>query len=209
MPSRIDILRHILREHRTLQLDPQELHMNAVTRAGFAEESGIKPQTPKDTRSLANRLWSHQSPPETILEFDGLRVVDNPKIEGGAIIIRPAHLMGDPAWLDNITFRREEASQEAQQPRMPASGTPWHDQCAKEASEALQGEQDALIGLSDGGGVNCTTVLMKAFDGLDKVQDVVILRFMRGGDIELCSTLDKLRIIGGLQVAMGYVMRND
>lgn len=183
--------------------------MNAVTRAGFAEEAGIKPQTPKDTRSLANRLWSHQGPPETVLEFDGLRVVDNPKIEGGAIIIRPAHLMGDPAWLDNITFRREEATQEPQQPRMPASGTPWNDQCAQKASDALQGEQDTLKGLSDGGGVNPTTVLFKACEGLDNVKDVIVLRFFRNGDIDFCSTFDKYGVIGGIQAALQYVANGN
>jgi hypothetical protein len=206
MPSRVDILRSIIHHHRTLGIAPSELHMNAVTRAGFAEEAGIKPQTPKDTRSLANRLWSHQAPPETVLEFDGLRVVDNPKIEGGAIIIRPAQLMGDPDWLSNVTFRREEAVQEAQQPCMPASGTPWHGEVDVNPSEVMQ---DALKGLGDGGGITPTTVLFKAVEGLDNVKDVVVLRFFRNGDIDFASTFDRYGVIGGLQAALQYVANGN
>ena len=55
--------------------------------------------------------------------------------------------------------------------------TPWH-QPPQEAPEAAPTVPDGPVtarSLSDGGGVNPSTVLMAAMDGLDGVEDVVVV----------------------------------
>lgn len=217
MPNRVEIVRSLIAQQRAAGISPIEMHMCAATRKEFAEEAGIKPARPDDSRSLWERMRVPNGAPEAVLSFEGVRLVDNEAIAGSGILLRPLQLMGDPEWLQTIQWASAQARLKAQadQGRTEADGaTPWHQReplpTPLSTREAIEGDQiDVLSVLTDGGGVNPTTVLLRAMDGLDKIEDVVVLRFYRGGSIDLCSTMKKYAVIGALQAALGHVANRD
>lgn len=200
MTHRHQALRNMIAQQRAAGLNPQELHLNAATRDEFVRETGIKPKAKPDTRSTLDRALGRGTPPETVLAFEDVPLVTNEEIPGAAIILRPQQLMGDPLWLRNVQFRREG------QPRLPADGsTPWMQPTPDNPQE---GDETSPEALARGGGVNPTTCLFKAYENLDRVQDIVVLRFFKNGDIDMTSTFNRYGIVGGLQAALGYVMNN-
>lgn len=203
MPSRVEILRQILQQHRSVGLAPAELHMSVHTVSGFVAEANLQPIVPPDNRPLISRLRAPNSGPAPRYEFEKVPIVANPAIEGQAIIIRPAQMMQDPDWIDHIKFRSIETAQAQQQ---ASQSTPWH----QKVEEGPQSSDDAsLDALTRGAGVNCTSVLMKACEGLDSIKDVVVLRFYKNRSIDLCSTMNHFGVVGALQKALGYVMNSD
>lgn len=201
--DRVATMHALIAQQRSLGLNPQEIHCNAETRRDFAHEAGLVSKPAPDPRSPMARLMGLGTPPEAILEFDGVRLVTNEEIPGAAIILRPQQLMGDPAWLSRVKFRPE-------QPKPPADGsTPWFQR--SEVSEPQQESTDGPVtaeSLADGAGINPSSVLFTAFDDIEKVKDVVVLRFHKNGDVSLCATIDRMAIVGALQMAMGYVLGN-
>lgn len=209
MPNRVEIVRSLIAQQRAAGISPIEMHMCAQTRKEFAEEAGIKPARPDDPRSLWERMTVPNGAPEAVLSFEGVRLVDNEAIAGSGILLRPLQLMGDESWLSTINWASTQARLSAQgdQQRSDDSGsTPWH---LREPVAGTSTPGDVLEDLTQGGGVNPTTVLMKAFDGLDKIEDVVVLRFYKGGSIDLCSTMRKYAVIGALQAALGHVANGE
>jgi len=203
MPSRVEILRSILAQHRNMGLMPAELHANVATVSSFVAEANLRPIVPPDNRSLLSRLGRAQEAPAPIYEFENCRLVPNPRIPGQAIIVRPRQLMDDPDWIDHIKFQNAQTAQERP---IDLTATPWH----QKVEEVAQGGDDtSLDALTRGAGVNCTSVLMKAMDDLDKIEDVVVLRFYRNKSIDLCSTLNHFGVVGALQKALGHVMNSD
>lgn len=209
MPNRPEIIRHLIAQQRAAGINPVEIHMNAQTRKEFAAESEIKPEEAPDRRSLLSRIRDPHIPTAAILRFEGVRIVDNEAIAGGGMLLRPMQLMGDPDWLETIQWATTQAKLKAhaEQQASEADGdTSWHQ---REPVGEASVSGDVLSDLAQGGGVNPTTVLMRAFDGLDKIEDVVVLRFYKGGSIDLCSSMKKYAVIGALQAALGYVANRD
>jgi hypothetical protein len=214
MLNRIEVLRHLIAQQRSVGLAPVELHANRGTIDGFILEARLLPIVPPDTRSLIARIRRPEAGPGPQYEFEGLKLVCNPQIPGGAIILRPAMLMEDPGWLSHIQFKESpEMPQNDEQgglQRLPADGsTPWQQKTPKGQDEALGSEEGALAQLSKAGGITPTDCVMKAMDGIEGVKDIIVLRFRKGGDVEMSSTMDRMKVVGALQLAMGYALRQD
>ena len=203
MPSRVEILRSILAQHRNMGMLPVELHANVATISSFVAEANLRPIVPPDNRSLLSRLGRAQEAPAPVYEFENCRLVPNPRIPGQAIIVRPRQLMDDPDWIDHIKFQNAQTAQER-----PAdlTTTPWH-QKVEEGPHGV--EETTPEALSRGGGVNPTTVLLKAMDDLDKIEDVIVLRFYRNKNVDCCSTFNHYGVVGAMQKALGYIMNSD
>lgn len=209
MPNRPDLIRHLIAQQRAAGIMPGEIHMNAETRRQFALEANLKPEMPPDHRSLLTRLRSPRDASEGVLRFEGVLLVDNEAIADSGMLLRPTQLMGDDRWLDTIQWATTQAKLKAhaEQQASEADGdTSWH---RREPVGEASVSGDVLSDLAQGGGVNPTTVLCKAMDGLDKVEDVIVLRFYKGGGIDLCSSLKRYAVIGALQDALGHVARGE
>lgn len=211
MHNRPQIIRDLIARQRAAGQSPVEIHMNAQTRAEFAAEAGIKPEPSPDYRSLLSRLTSPRNAPAVILRFDGVLLVDNEAIADSGMLLRPVQLMGDPEWLKTIKWAEQSlrmAHKAKEESEEDEGDAPWHQR----SSDAAQRPADAAItadDISQGSGVNVSSVLMKAFDGLDKIEDVIVLRFYKGGAIDLCSTLKRYAVIGAMQDALGHVARRE
>ena len=213
--SRIITLQGLIQQQRQIGLNPVELHANRATLDSFIDEAKLLPFVPQDTRSLIARIRRPEAGPGPQYEFEGVKLVANPKIPGQAIILRPEILMGDPEWLENhVRFGESPAqAQNGEQVGLqclPKDGsTPW----LRKQPNAPQGQQEAagdpVQQLQSEGGADCTSILIKAMEGLDSVQDVVVMRFHKSGDVSMCSTMDRMRVMGALQLAMAYAMRQD
>ena len=213
--NRIASLQGLIHRQRQIGLNPIELHANRTTLDSFIDEAKLRPFVPQDTRSLLARIRRPEAGPGPQYEFEGVKLVANPKIPGQAIILRPAILMGDPEWLEHhVRFGETPAQpQNGEQgglQRLPADGsTPW----LRKQPNAPQGPQEAagdpVQQLQSEGGADCTSILIKAMEGMDSVQDVVVMRFHKNSDVTMCSTMDRMRVVGALQLAMGYVLRQD
>lgn len=210
MSTRVTILRDLIHQHRSAGILPQEIHMCEKTRKEFVQEAAIKPERVADTRSFIQRALTPKITQEVVLRFEGVLLVTNPAIGEGGMLLRPLQLMRDPNWLDTIQWAQHEAkitAAKGQESELQGSGdTPWHQRVAIDQASPTGG---IMADLTDGGGVNPTTVLLKAMDGLDKIEDVVVLRFYKGGAIDLCATMNKYGVVGALQAAIGHVMNGD
>jgi len=212
--NRPQTLRFLIKQQRIIGLAPQELHANIGTIDGFILEAGLRPVVPPDTRSLIDRIRRPKSGPVPQYEFDGLKLVCNPQIPGGAIILRPAMLMGDPDWLGHVQFKESpEIPQNDEQgglQRLPADGsTPWLTKGQNTPQPPQEAAGDPVQQLQQECGADCTSILIKAMEGMDSVDDVVVMRFHKSGDVSMCSSMDKFRIIGALQMGMAYAMRHN
>jgi hypothetical protein len=214
MAKRSAFLKQLIAQQRALNLAPCELHMSATTRDDFSRE--IAQEMP-DRRSLFDRIRNVPAPPYKCEIFEGLRVVENEMLQGSAIVLRPMQLMNDPWWLQRILFQdqtgqqsspmRPQAAQGGRPVPLPADGsTPWHQRVQEAPQTPSEDDPVTVDSLADGGGVNPTTCILKALDGLDGVEDVVVVRFHRNRDVSLCSTLDRHGVAGALQKALGYAL---
>jgi len=213
--SRITALQRLIHQQRQIGLNPIELHANRTTLDSFIEEAHLCPFVPQDTRSLLARIRRPEAGPGPQYEFEGVKLVANPKIPSQAIILRPEILMSDPEWLEHhIRFGETPAQpQNGEQgglQRLPADGsTPWLRKQPNAPQPQQEAAGDPVQQLQSEGGADCTSILIKAMEGLDSVQDVVVMRFHKSGDVSMCSSMDKFRIIGALQMGMAYAMRQD
>lgn len=213
MPSRVDFLHALISAHRAQGIQPAELHANRDTLNSFASEAKLTPVVQPDTRSPFERVVNRKAAPSPCLMFDGCKLVINERISGPAILIRPAMLMGDEGWLNKVMFHPHAKGPHGEQLIMPEGAeTPWH-QPADQAIAGVEGASPAPEGtmqaLQQAGGASCTDVLVKAMEGMDKVEHVVVLRFYKNRDIDICSTMDRYAIEGGLRKAMMYVLGGD
>ena len=209
MSHRVDVLHQIISHHRQHGINPSELHANKPTLDSFACEAKLEPVVPPDTRSPLDVMFNRKTPPAPCLVFDGCKLVVNNRIVGQAILIRPAALMHDDDWLNKIQMHPAARGPEGEQLIMPeGEETPWIEKVEpQEASAAPDGEVDVLAELNRGGNskVTPTDILMKAAEGMDKVEHIVVLRFYKNGDVDMSSTLDRYGIHGGLIKALQYV----
>jgi hypothetical protein len=213
--NRIASLQGLIQQQRQIGLNPVELHANRATLDSFIDEAKLRPFVPQDTRSLLARIRRPEAGPGPQYEFEGVKLVANPKIPGQAIILRPAILMGDPEWLEHhIRFGEAPTQpQDGEQgglQRLPEDGsTPWLQKQPNAPQPPQEAAGDPVQQLQSEGGADCTSILIKAMEGLDSVQDVVVMRFHKNSDVTMCSTMDRMRVVGALQLAMGYVLRQD
>lgn len=211
MSKRVEAVRQIIHSQRSAGILPQELHMHPKTRMEFAQEAEIKPERPHDSRFTLQRLMDPSGGPEPVLRFENILVVDNELMTPGGILLRPLQLMHDPNWLATIQWAAAETRLTAQAQQdgvpQPQDGTPWHQR----SPDAVQKQDGAITpeDISAGGGVNPTTVLLKAMDDLDRIEDVIVLRFYRNKSIDICSTLNQYGVVGAMQKALGHVMNGD
>ena len=213
--SRIITLQGLIQQQRQIGLNPVELHANRATLDSFIDEAKLRPFVPQDTRSLLARIRRPEAGPGPQYEFEGVKLVANPKIPGQAIILRPAILMEDPDWVEHH-IRFGECPAQAQNgeqgglQRLPADGsTPWLRKQPNAPQPQQEAAGDPVQQLQSEGGADCTSILIKAMEGMDSVQDVVVMRFHKNSDVTMCSTMDRMRVVGALQLAMGYVLRQD
>jgi len=214
MPSRPQIMHAIIAQQRHAGITPMEIHANKATVDEFATEANLQPVVPEDTRSPMQRLLKSKEAPSPCLVFDGCRLVVNPRIVGPALLIRPSALMGDEEWLNKIQFHPGAKGPQGQQLIMPeGEETPWQQPAeqpiAGVAGSAQEEPEGTLAALTRAGGVTPTDVLMKAAEGMDRVEDVLVIRFHRGGDVDLCASMDRMKVMGALQMAMAYVARGE
>lgn len=212
MHNRPQIIRDLIARQRAAGQSPVEIHMNAQTRREFAAEAGIKPEPSPDYRSLLSRLTSPRNAPAVILRFDGVLLVDNEAIADSGMLLRPIQLMDDPDWLKTIKWAEQQGRLTADRLRDvldEEDGTPPWPQRAADVSVPHPDAGITASDLAQGGGVNPTTCLFKAYEGLDKVADVVILRFYKNGDIDMTSTFNKYAVVGSLQAALNHIVNGE
>jgi hypothetical protein len=213
MSHRVNTLHAIISYHRQQGISPVELHANKHTLDSFATEANLIPIVPPDTRSPLDVMFNRKTPPAACLVFDGCKLVVNPRIVGQAILIRPAALMHDDDWLNKIQMHPAARGPQGEQLIMPeGQETPWLERIepqeqAGQASPEPDAEVDVLAELNRGGSykVTPTDVLMKAAEGMDKVEHVIVMRFFHNGDVDMASTLDRYGVQGGLMKAIQYV----
>ncbi len=209
MSIRVNIMHTLIAQHRTMGINPQEIHANKPTVDSFAAEAELKPVVPPDKRSPIDRLLNRGEEPAPCLVFDGCKLVVNPRIAGEALLIRPAILMSDPDWLNKIQMHPAARGPQGQQLIMPeGQETPWMERIMprEPAAPAPEGTMEAL---AQAGGITCTDVIIKAMEGMDKIEHVLVVRYYRNGDVDMSSTLDKLGIQGGLMKALNYVQGRE
>jgi hypothetical protein len=191
--NRVTFLRNLIAQHRQIGLSPIELHMSSTTADDFSRD--VDENTP-DNRSVLDKMRHPKREAKRLEAFEGLRIITNETLEGSVIIVRPLQSMGDPDWLSHVHLNR--------------AGAPAKPESVQEAAKQREApaEPDMLAQLTHNAGINPSTVLIKAMEDLDKVEDVIVLRFYRGGSIDLCSTYNKYAVIGALQASLGYVANN-
>lgn len=204
-PNTIDAIRLMLQSQKIHGIVPAEIHMNRITRDSLLT-------TTRSTQSFFGRMLR---PIIRGGKFDGVPLVENSDVPNGVYLVRTAEMMYDPEWARKIQWQvaQQVAPAPQKQPALPPVGTPWHQSLPQPVDEALEGKA------VDGGGVlrelsktdtaNPTSIIMKALDGIDNVQNVVVLRFYKNGDIDMASSLDRYGVVGGLQAALGYVARGE
>lgn len=211
MSIRVAVMHSLISQQRQLNLSPTEIHANKPTLDSFATEANLVPIVPLDTRSPIDRMMNRKPAPAACLLFDGCKLVVNPRILGQAILIRPAALMHDDEWLNKIQMHPGARGPQGQQLIMPeGEETPWMEKIEPQgnaAAPAPDAEVDVLAELNRGGNskVTPTDILMKAAEGMDKVEHVIVMRFYKNGDVDMSSSLDRYGIQGGLMKAMQYV----
>jgi hypothetical protein len=193
-------IREVIRMQRSMGLEPQELHMRPETFLKFIRDAALKPTVKPDNRSVLAKMVHPRMVPEPVYKFDDVTLVANEQIPGASMILRPPQLMHDPEWLKYIVFGRP-----VEQPQLPADGsTPWHKRV--EQGEAQSGgDVDVLEALTSGNGITPSSVVMEAMKGIEKVQNIVVLRFKKTGDVDVCATFDRHALIGALHDAIMYV----
>lgn len=203
--NRVKFLRSLIQQHRTMGLSPAELHMNSTTADDFSREVG---ETTADTRSIVNRMRHTRPAVKRLEEFEGVRLIANDKIEGTLIIVRPLQAMGDPDWLASIHRSHPDGTQ-AQRAMLGSQSAHAFEQKRADSEPADVQKPDTILSqLTENSGINPSTVLIKAMENLDKVQDVIVLRFYKGGSIDMASTMNRFGVIGALQASLGYVANN-
>lgn len=225
MTLREAAMHQLVAHHRQLGINPVEIHARKAMIDDFCRECNLVPTVPPDKRSMVARIRFPKDGPKPRLEFDALELVVNPDVPEPMMILRPQSMMGDPSWLSRVHFgtrppgaggieapgglgdaQQALASQKAAQ---DASGLPeWHERVPRTSADAQEDNSDVLAQLSRAGGITPTDVVMKSLDGIDGVKDIVVLRFRKNGDVEMTATMDRMAIMGALQLAMGYVMRD-
>jgi len=168
---------------------PAEIHASKPT------IDAIKETLPpvRDMRSPLQRMIHTAPTPTGQLRILQLPVVENSKVIDGVIALRMDVAMGDPNWLDETM-------------NFQGGDVPW-----LERTESTQVESDdaapTLSSLaSSSGRASASDVLMKAFDGIDRTRDIIVIRMQEDGNIELSATVDRMAMMGALQIAMSYVM---
>lgn len=215
MSHRVMILHQIISSHRQQGINPQELHANKHTLDSFATEAKLEPIVPPDTRSPLDMMFNRKPAPSPCLVFDGCKLVVNNRIVGQAILIRPAGLMNDEDWLNKIQMHPHARGPQGEQLIMPeGQETPWHEKVEPQEASAAPApteDVDVLAELNRGGSskLTPTDIIMKSLEGIDKVEHVVVLRFYHNRDVDICSTMDRYAIEGGLRKAMMYVMGGE
>jgi hypothetical protein len=194
--NRVQFLRNLIAQHRQIGISPCELHMNSTTADDFSRD--VDENTP-DNRSVLDKMRHPKREMKRLETFEGLKIVTNDTLEGSAIIVRPLQTMGDPDWLDYVQRGRPSAPAQSNGAREALQQR--HD---SEPAD-LQRQDDILSQLTRNAGISPSTVLIKAMEDLDKVEDVIVLRFYRGGSIDMASTMPRFGVIGALQASLGHI----
>lgn len=194
MQLSVAIIGQMIEQSKQMGGNPREIHMHPSTLKLIA--GAIVPA--KDNRSPLQRMMGAQVPQDLIAQgFYGLPIVQSDKFPVGMIALRDEKGMGRDDWF-------EDAMQHQ------GGRVPWLERVKQEppAESAPTPESVNLDDLSTSPDhVTASDVLIKSFDGIDRVKDVVVLRCMRNGTMEMsCTFTDGLETMRALQLAMAYLM---
>jgi hypothetical protein len=167
---------------------PAEIHMCRETLD--AMQVGAPP--PRDTRTPLQRMCGSLPPPRALF---GLPVVENPQCAVGVIALRDRSALDNAHWMEAVlTAQHDHVPWLERGPAPPSSADDPVSLAALAASPHRASPGDVLI---------------KAFEGIDHTRDLIVIRCMQNGSLEMSGTLNKMEMMGALQIAMAYVMHGS
>ena len=214
MLNRIEVLRHLIAQQRSVGLAPrraprQQRHHRRIHPRSATTPHRAAGHAKPDCADSPARSWTR--PPVRVRGAEtGLQPADPRRRDHPAT----GDADGRPRLDEPYSVLKEapELPQNDEQgglQRLPVDGsTPWQQKTPKGQDEAPGSEEGALAQLSKAGGITPTDCVMKAMDGIEGVKDIIVLRFRKGGDVEMSSTMDRMKVVGALQLAMGC-LRQD
>lgn len=194
MQLSVAVIGQMIEASKQMGGNPREIHMCAETLKTIS--GAIIPV--RDNRSPLQRMMGTQAPQDVVAQgFYGLPVVKNEKFPFGVIALRDEKGMGRDDWFEDAMQHQDGL-------------VPWLERTKPASQDAPRAASDS-VSLDDLSSspdkVNASDVLIKAFDGVDRVKDIVVIRCMRNGNLEMSSTFDDgLGIMRALQLAMAYLM---
>lgn len=184
--------------------NPVEIHVGPQTMKLLANHLF---KSAEDNRSPLSRMFSPRIVEPRKILVDGLPLVENEDCAEGLVALRMTEQMNDPRWLRDALLKIE-ADKAAQTPREASESTPWMK--VEGVVEPSQESGDA-VSLDDlvkrPGALTPDAVLMKAFDGLENIAEVIVIRVHKGsGSIDMAASMPKLFAMGPLQAAIQKIM---
>lgn len=190
---------------------PVVFHMNATTMRTILAELA---QTAQERRSPLGRLihgLRGTRLPERLQELAGVPVGENPTLPDGLIFLATKQAEAIPVG-GNLAEAIQKASRQANAPWPPApdqanAQAPMQEFVQREkvesGAEVTRPTLDQLAGNPDR--VSPSDILMKAFDGIDEVKQIVVIRVHRNNDISMCLNADQFSAQGIIQRAQIYL----
>lgn len=201
-PNILTFCRGMLNQALTMGGVPLVYVMNRNTRKHITELSA---DFAAPHMSAAQRLLLKLRKKQLSLQvLFGVPIIENNYLIDGFVSLqvvpgtmRPTPQMQQAAREQGIAVHDTEAPANA-----PANPDPAQSWFTEKRKAHLQGEETApsLQDLSAGeGGITCSDILMKAFEGVEKVKHVAVLRIYHNGDIDASSNMDNTTLTGAIQ----------
>lgn len=174
-----------------------EIHANKKTRDVIRQ---AHEQQQRDTRSPMERFFNRRMAGDELVLF-GVPVIENPKCKDEFVALRLDGTAGNPNWFEEMMADEKGSGNPA-----AWDAPPWHEKApaAQDTSADSPVRLDALSGAT--GRVSASDVLMKAFEGIDDVNDIIVIRVHKNGDATMSATMAKTAAAGYLQKVYHNVM---
>lgn len=194
MQISVAVIGQMIEASKQMGGNPREIHMSPETLKAIA---GAVVRA-RDSRSPLQRMMGAQAPQDLVAKgFYGLPVVEDAKFALGVIALRDEKGMGRDDWFEDAMEHQ-------------GGQVPWLERVKPEAPREEDPEAVSLKQLSTSPDkASPSDVLMKCFDGIEKVEDIIIIRALKNGSLELSSTCSRVGLMGGLQLAMSYVIQGN
>lgn len=192
MQLSVTVIGQMIEASKQMGGNPREIHMSPETLKCIS--GAVVPA--KDNRSPLQRMMGAQPPQDLVAKgFYGLPVVQDAKIPLGVIALRDESGMGRDDWWEDAMEHHE-------------GQVPWLERVKQDAPKEESAETVSLKQLSTSlDKASPSDVLMRSFEGIDKVEDIIIIRALKNGSLEISSTCSRVGMMGALQLAMSYVIQ--
>ena len=193
-------INHTLSTVRRLGMTPMELHVNPADFQHFAdtEKQAIKRLSPWNRFRLyiIETVLKRLPTPEEVLRgviVCGLPVVKNDLVPPGGMAIRMEHQKDDPNWLSQVMEPAEP------EPPVEAAVAPAPASCE------LGDLQLTTLRRQDGSPTP-TALLVKSMEGIDDIDNVIVIRVGKRGKIDMASTMPRVYAFGVLHATITNLM---